>query len=69
MAGQKAPDGDDNTARMLSGLVSSGAEVRACSPSLEARGIAESDLVIGIERSGAAALAEWISAADCVLVF
>lgn len=68
-AGQKTPDGYYNVSRMLSGLISSGAEVRACSPSLEARGIAESDLVIGIERSGAAALAEWTAAADRVLVF
>lgn len=69
MAGQQKPDGHDSTARLLSVLISSGAEVRACSSSLDARGISESDLVIGIERSGAAALAEWTMGADLVLVF
>jgi len=68
-AGQKTPDGYYNVARMLSSLISSGAEVRACSSCLDARGIVEAELVIGVERSGMAALAEWTAAADRVLVF
>lgn len=67
--GQETPDGWHDTARLLCVLISSGAEVRACSSSLDARGISESDLVIGIERSAMAALAEWTAAADRVLVF
>ena len=69
VAGQQTPDGHDDTARLLSVLISSGAEVRACSSSLDARGISDADLVIGIERSAMAALAEWTAAADRVLVF
>ncbi len=68
-AGQETPDGSYNTARLLCVLISSGADVRACSSSLDARGISEADLVIGIERSAMAALAEWTAAADRVLVF
>ena len=68
-AGQKTPDGYHNVSRMLSGLISSGAEVRACSCCLDARGIADAELVIGVERSAMAALAEWTTAADRVLVF
>jgi len=68
-AGQKTPDGNYNVARMLSSLISSGAEVRACSSCLDARGIAEAELVIGIERSVMAALAEWTTGADRLLVF
>jgi len=68
-AGQKTSDGYYNVARMLSSLISSGAEVRVCSSCLDARGIAEAELVIGVERSGMAALAEWTTAADRILVF
>ena len=68
-AGQETPDGSYNTARLLCVLISSGAEVRACSSCLDARGIAEAELVIGIERSGMAALAEWTTGADRILVF
>jgi uncharacterized protein involved in oxidation of intracellular sulfur len=68
-ATQQAPNGDGNTARMLGGLIGAGAEVRACSSSLDARGISEAELVIGVERSGMAALAEWTAAADRLLVF
>jgi len=68
-AGQKTPDGCYNVSRMLSGLISSGAEVRACSSCLDARGISEAELVMGIERAAMVALAEWTAAADRVLVF
>ena len=68
-AARQVPNGDDSTARMLGGLIGAGAEVRACSSSLDARGISEADLVIGIERAAMAALAEWTAAADRVLVF
>ncbi len=68
-AGQKTPDGWHNTARILSGLIGAGAEVRACSSCLDARGIADTYLIVGIERSGMAALAEWTTGADRTLVF
>jgi uncharacterized protein involved in oxidation of intracellular sulfur len=68
-AAQKTPDGYYNLSRMLSGLISSGAEVRACSSCLDARGISEAELVIGVERSGMAALAAWTATADRTLVF
>jgi uncharacterized protein involved in oxidation of intracellular sulfur len=68
-AGQRTLDGYYNVARMLSGLISSGAEVRACSSCLDARGIADVELVLGVEPSGMAALAEWTTGADRILVF
>ncbi|MCU0856706.1 MAG: DsrE family protein [Rhodobacteraceae bacterium] len=68
-AGQRTPDGWYDTSRMLGGLMAAGAEVRASSACLDARGIAEAELVIGIERSDMAALAEWTTGADRILVF
>ena len=67
--GQKTPEGGYNTSRMLSGVMAAGAEVRASSSCLDTRGIADAELIIGIERADMAALAEWTTAADRVLVF
>jgi len=49
--------------------MAAGAEVRASSSCLDTRGIADAELIIGIERADMAALAEWTTAADRVLVF
>jgi uncharacterized protein involved in oxidation of intracellular sulfur len=68
-AGQMTPDGYYNVARMLSSLISTGAEVRASSACLDARGITEAELVLGVEPSGMTALAEWTTGADRILVF
>lgn len=68
-AGPRTPDGHDDVSRMMTGLIGAGAEIRACSSCLEARGIAETELLIGVERSTMAALAEWAVAADRLLVF
>lgn len=67
--GQKVPQGYYNVADMLSGFMRRGGTVGVCGTCLEARGIAEPDLVAGAARSTLDQLTEWSAWADKVLVF
>lgn len=68
-AGQKTPDGFYNLERMLKGLVTRAVPVGTCGTCLDARGLAETDLVPGVHRSTMDELADWTIAADKVFVF
>lgn len=57
--GQKVPQGYYNVADMLSGLMRRGGAVGVCGTCLDARGIAESDLVEGAKRGTMDELTEW----------
>lgn len=65
-AGQKVPAGYYNAADMVRMV---GGEVGLCGTCLDARGIAESEIVEGARRSTLLELAAWTAEADKVLVF
>ncbi|WP_372826355.1 DsrE/DsrF/TusD sulfur relay family protein [Polaromonas sp.] len=65
---QKVPEGYYNTQLMLSKIVRKG-DVALCGTCMDARGLAESELIEGAKRSTLAQLADWTQEADKVLVF
>lgn len=67
-AGQKVPEGYYNVQRMLAKVLRSG-EVALCGTCMDARGLAESELVEGARRGTMSLLADWTAAAEKVLVF
>lgn len=69
VAGQKTPDGYYTLDRMLTGFVRRGGQVACCGTCLDARGLAETDLIDQAPRSTMEALAAWTVEADDVLTF
>jgi uncharacterized protein involved in oxidation of intracellular sulfur len=67
-AGQKVPAGYYNIQLMLGKVLRRG-EVALCGTCMDARGLAEGDMVDGARRSTLGELADWTAAADKVLVF
>jgi uncharacterized protein involved in oxidation of intracellular sulfur len=67
--GQKVPQGYYNIADMLAMLAGQGAEVAVCGTCMDARGIADTDLVQGSRRGSMDILTEWTLAAEKVLSF
>lgn len=67
-SGQKVPQGYYNVNLMLGKLIRAG-EVGVCGTCMDARGLTEVDLQEGARRSTLTELAEWMAAADKVLVF
>ena len=68
-AGQKVPQGFYNIGDMLGMMLRAGAEVGVCGTCIDARGIAETDLVQSAHRSTMDELTAWTQWADKVLVF
>jgi uncharacterized protein involved in oxidation of intracellular sulfur len=68
-AHQKVPPGFYNVEVMLRGAARHGAEIGVCSTCLDARGIAEAELVEGTHRSTLEQLTDWTQWADKALVF
>jgi uncharacterized protein involved in oxidation of intracellular sulfur len=68
-AGQKTPDGYYNVERMLKGVVVGKGEILLCGTCMDARGIADTEIMAGAQRSTMAELAAATLAADKVLVF
>jgi uncharacterized protein involved in oxidation of intracellular sulfur len=68
-AGQRVPQGYYNLERMLKVVAAQGAAVGVCGSCMDARGIAEGDLVEGIRRSSLEELTDWTQWADRVLIF
>ena len=67
--GQKVPQGYYNLNRMLSVVVQHQGQVGVCGSCMDARGIADAELVEGTRRSTLEELADWTLWADRVLVF
>jgi uncharacterized protein involved in oxidation of intracellular sulfur len=67
--GQKVPSGYYNIETMLAGLTKRDVEIGVCGSCLDARGLAEDDLVDGLRRSSMAELTQWVSWADKVVSF
>src|SRR3970040_176531 len=68
-AGQKVPQGFYNIGDMLGMVLRAGAEVGVCGTCIDARGIAETDLVQSSHRSTMDELTAWTQWADKVVVF
>jgi uncharacterized protein involved in oxidation of intracellular sulfur len=67
--GQKTPEGFYNVERMLKGVLAAKGRVLLCGACMDARGIAEAELMEGARRSTTAELAAATVEADKVLVF
>ena len=67
-AGQKTHDGYYNTERMLRRVISKG-KVLLCGTCIDARGLADNEILDGAERSTMDALAQETEHANKVLVF
>lgn len=68
-AGQKVPSGYYNVATMLAAVLRHGGAVGVCGSCIDARGIGDSELLDGAQRSSMDELTGWTLAADKVLVF
>lgn len=68
-AGQKVPPGYYNIGDMVGMVVRAGGEVGVCGTCIDARGIAETELLEGAARSTMDGLTAWTQWADKVLVF
>ncbi len=68
-SGQKVPQGCYNIESMLQMLVRHGTKIAVCGTCIDARGIADTDLVTGALRGSMAMLAEWTGWADKVIVY
>jgi uncharacterized protein involved in oxidation of intracellular sulfur len=68
-AGQKVPQGYYNIGDMLGSVIRRGGVVGVCGSCMDARGIADADLVDGAQRSSMDQLTEWTVWADKTLVF
>ncbi len=67
--GQQTPNGYYNLERMLTALARRGGEVGVCGSCMDARGIADAELVEGAHRSSMDQLTDWTLEADRVLTF
>ena len=67
--GQKTPDGYYNVERMLKGVVAGKGQILLCGTCMDARGLADAEMMAGARRSNMAELASMTLAVDKVLVF
>lgn len=68
-AGQKTPEGYYSIERMLKRVIAGKGQVLLCGTCMDARGMAEAEILTGARRSTMDELAEATSAADKVMVF
>jgi uncharacterized protein involved in oxidation of intracellular sulfur len=68
-SGQKVPQGYYNAQNMVSAVLRHGGEVAVCGTCLDARGIAEGELLEGARRSTMEELTSWVADAEKVLTF
>ncbi|MBU6462183.1 MAG: DsrE family protein [Bradyrhizobium sp.] len=68
-SGQKTPDGYYNVERMLKGVVAGKGQILLCGTCMDARGLADTEILTGARRSTMAELAAMTISAEKVLVF
>ena len=69
LTGQNTPLGFYNIERMLKSVIQKGAKVKSCCSCSEARGIAKTPLMEGVEISNMADFSHWVIDCDKVLCF
>jgi uncharacterized protein involved in oxidation of intracellular sulfur len=67
--GQKVPEGFYNLQVMLGRVVRNGAQIGVCGTCMDARGIADTELIEGAHKSTMAELTAWTRWAEKVIVF
>jgi uncharacterized protein involved in oxidation of intracellular sulfur len=67
--GQKTPTGYYNTANMLAELIAKGVKVKTCGTCCAARGLAQQELIEGVEMGRMIDLAQWTKETDSVVTF
>ena len=67
--GQQTPNGYYNLERMLSAIARRGGRIGVCGSCMDARGMADEELVEGAHRSTMDELTDWTLAADRVVTF
>ena len=67
--GQKVPAGFYNLQLMLGRVLRNGAEIGVCGTCMDARGLADTELIEGSHRSTLAELTAWTQWSDKVIVF
>lgn len=68
-SGQKVPAGFYNLELMLGRVLRNGGEIGVCGTCMDARGIADAEVIEGTHRSTLAELTAWTQWADKVIVF
>jgi len=68
-SGQKVPEGFYNLQLMLNKIARAGSTVGVCGTCMDARGIADAELIEGTRRSTLAELSTWTQWAEKVVVF
>ena len=68
-SGQKTPDGYYNVERMLKGVLAGKGQVLLCGTCMDARGLADCEMVGGVRRSTMTELATVTASAQKVFVF
>ena len=66
---QQTPQGYYNIERMLKSVVNNGGKIKACGSCLDARGLGNTRLADGVEKSNMKELAQWTVDADKVFTF
>ncbi|MHA2379939.1 MAG: DsrE/DsrF/TusD sulfur relay family protein [Candidatus Thorarchaeota archaeon] len=69
ISGQKTPDGYYNLERMIRALIAKSVSIKCCGTCLDARGLNEEFLVLGVKRSSMSELAKWTSESEEVVAF
>jgi uncharacterized protein involved in oxidation of intracellular sulfur len=68
-SGQKIPNGYYNVERMLKGVLAGKGQILLCGTCMDARGLADAEIMSGVRRSSMAELAAITVSAEKVLVF
>ena len=68
-SGQTTPSGYYNLERMLRGVLTRGGTIGACGTCMDARGLADADLMDGVHRSTMDELGRWTLEADRTVTF
>jgi uncharacterized protein involved in oxidation of intracellular sulfur len=68
-SGQKVPEGFYNLELMIGKVARTGAEIGLCGTCMDARGIADTEIMKGARRSTLVELTSWTQWAEKVLVF
>jgi uncharacterized protein involved in oxidation of intracellular sulfur len=67
--GQKPPEGFYNLEKMLVDLIGRGVRINACGTCMNSRGLAQEDLIQGVEKGTMTGLAKWIKESHMLLSF